>query len=135
VHAARARLVKILQLSKFYPPVRGGIETVALELTEGLNARGVQTDVLCAGLEPRTVIERKHAHTVVRAGSLGRLLSTSMSPALAWRFMGARRRYDLVHVHLPNPMANLAMWLARSPARVVLHWHSDIVNPPRALRV
>lgn len=135
MYPARARLVKILQLSKFYPPVRGGIETVALELTEGLNARGMQTDVLCAGLELRTVIERKHDHTVVRAGSLGRLLSTSMSPGLAWRFMGLRSRYDLVHVHLPNPMANLALWLARSPARIVLHWHSDIVNQPRALRL
>src|SRR4051812_17196641 len=37
------RPVHILQLSKFYPPVQGGIETLAFELTEGLNARGVRT--------------------------------------------------------------------------------------------
>jgi rhamnosyl/mannosyltransferase len=127
--------VRILQLSKFYPPVRGGIETVALELTEGLNARGHRTDVLCAGLGPRTQVERRHEYTVERAGSMGRLLSTSMSPALAWRMLRLGARYDVVHAHLPNPMANLALWLARSPARIVLHWHSDIVNQPRALRL
>ena len=40
--------MKVLQLSKFYPPVMGGIEAVAWELTEGLNRAGVATDVLCS---------------------------------------------------------------------------------------
>ncbi len=127
--------MQILQFSKFYPPVQGGIETVALELTEGLNARGLRTDVLCADLGPRTVVEQRQGYTVERAGSLGKLLSTSMSPALAWRYLRTHARYDVVHVHLPNPMANLALWLARSDARIVVHWHSDIVNQPRALRL
>lgn len=127
--------MRILQLSKFFPPVRGGIETVAFELTEGLNARGHRTDVLCADLGRTTHVERTHRYTVERAGSWAKLLSTSMSPALAWRMLRLRSRYDVVHVHLPNPMANAALWLARSPARLVLHWHSDIVNQPRALRL
>ncbi len=126
--------MKILQFSKFYPPFAGGIESVALELTVGLNARGFRTDVLCAGLELETRIEDADGYTIERAGSLGKLLSTSMSPALIWRFMKMRQRYDIVHVHLPNPMANLALWLAACPSRIVVHWHSDIVNQPRALQ-
>src|SRR5262249_20789332 len=93
------------------------------------------TDVLCADLGPRTRIERTHRYTVERAGSLGKLLSTSMSPALVWRMLRLRARYDVVHVHLPNPMANLALWLARRPAPVVLHLPRDIVTQPRALRL
>ena len=127
--------MQILQFSKFYPPVQGGIETVALELTEGLNARGVRTDVLCADLGRRTVVERRDGYTIERAGSLGKLLSTSMSPALVRRFLGSHSNYDIVNIHLPNPMSNLALWLARSKARIVVHWHSDIVNQPRALRL
>ncbi len=127
--------LQILQFSKFYPPVQGGIETVALELTEGLNARGLRTDVLCAALGRQTVVEQREGYTVERAGSLGKLLSTSMSPALVARYRRMRARYDVVHVHLPNPMSNLALWLARSDARIVVHWHSDIVNQPRALRL
>jgi glycosyltransferase involved in cell wall biosynthesis len=127
--------VRILQLSKFFPPVRGGIETIALELTEGFNALGIPTDVLCANLGLRTRIEKRQDYTVERAGSLGKLLSTSMSPALAWRVLRHRSRYDILHVHLPNPMANLALWIARWPHHVVVHWHSDIVNQPRALQL
>lgn len=127
--------MQILQFSKFYPPVQGGIEAVAQGLTEGLNERGVHTDVLCADLGRRTVVEQREGYTVERAGSLGKLLSTSMSPALAWRYMKMQSRYDVVHLHLPNPMSNLAVWLARSKARIVVHWHSDIVNQPKALRL
>ena len=127
--------MQILQFSKFYAPFAGGIESVAQELTVGLNARGFRTDVLCAGLEYETRIERVDGYTVERAGSLGKLLSTSMSPALVSRFMRMRERYDIVHVHLPNPMANLALWLARCPSHIVVHWHSDIVNQPMALRL
>lgn len=47
----------------------------------------------------------------------------------------ARGCYEVLHVHLPNPMANLALCLVGWPGRVVLHWHSDIVNQQRALRV
>jgi len=43
-------------------------------------------------------------------------------------------RYDLMHVHLPNPMANLAVLLSGFKGRVVLHWHSDIVKQRRAIK-
>jgi len=126
--------VKVLQLTKFYPPVHGGIETATQELADGLNRRGVPTDVLCAHTGRWSVVERRHGANVTRAGSLAFVLSTSMSPAMAWRLARMRRDYDLLHVHLPNPMANVAARVARWPGRVVVHWHSDIVNQQRALR-
>jgi rhamnosyl/mannosyltransferase len=130
--------VNILQLSKFYPPVHGGIETTAYELTEGLNAIGMHTDVLCANEGRKRIVERMGtppSYEVVRAASYAKLLSTSMSPGLAGELVRMRNRYDIVHVHLPNPMANVALWLARWPGRVVLHWHSDIINQARALKL
>lgn len=39
--------MKILQLGKFYP-VRGGVEKVMYDLMQGLSARGVDCDMLCA---------------------------------------------------------------------------------------
>ena len=36
--------------------------------------------------------------------------------------------YDILHVHLPNPMAHLAIMLCQPKAKLVLHWHSDIIN-------
>ena len=128
--------MKTLQISKFYPPVMGGIESVAFELTEGLNRQGVETDVLCAHIGSSTLRERSAAgYRIVRAGSLGKLLSTSMSPAM---LLEARRMcsdYDVIHVQMPDPMAALALWFARPRAKIVLHWQSDVINQRRALKL
>ena len=36
--------------------------------------------------------------------------------------------YDIIHMHLPNPMAHLAVLLCRPKAKLVLYWHSDIIS-------
>lgn len=121
--------VRVLQLAKFYPPERGGIESVVHELTTGLNRLGWLTDVLCAHRHWRTVDERQaDGVRVLRAGSFGTLLSTSLAPALLAHARRVLPGYDIVHVHMPNPLAALALWCSRPQARVVVHWHSDVVS-------
>lgn len=128
--------MKVLQLSKFYPPVRGGIEMTVWELTEALNRRGIYTDVMCANARMFTRRERAPTgYDVLRVGSLGKVLSTSMAPAMPWHLARRRYGYDLVHVHMPDPMAALALSLARPRARLVVHWHSDVVRQRRAMRL
>jgi glycosyltransferase involved in cell wall biosynthesis len=125
-----------MQISKFYPPVWGGIEAAAWELSEGLARLGCLADVLCANQSPTTVEDRVPAgYRVVRAASLGMLLSTSMAPALAWQLRRMALGRDIIHVHMPDPMAAAALWLVRPRARVVLHWHSDVVRQRRAMRL
>lgn len=128
-------VLKSLQFTKFYPPVFGGIETATYELAEGLIARGVPTDVLCANTERRAVRDTYGPVRVSRAASYAKLLSTSMAPGLITELARMRGLHDIVHVHLPNPMANLALRLAPPKARIVLHWHSDIINQARALKL
>ncbi len=121
--------MKVLQLTKFYPPVHGGIESVTRELTEGLNRAGWPTDVLCADLGPKSRFEPHAAgYSVMRAASLGRLLSASVSPMLAWHLRQQIDRYDLVHVHMPDPMAALALWASPLKVPLVVHWHSDVIR-------
>ncbi|MGY4830600.1 glycosyltransferase [Sphaerotilaceae bacterium SBD11-9] len=128
--------MNILHLTKFYAPVTGGIETVVLELAQGMRRQGLKVDVLCAGTERRTCHDRTaEGITVTRAGSLGKLLSTSMSPALMVQARRLVPSYDLVHVHMPDPMAALALWAAQPKAKVVVHWHSDVVRQNLAMRV
>jgi glycosyltransferase involved in cell wall biosynthesis len=114
----------------------GGIESVAFELTEGLNRRGVPTDVLCAHTSGSTVREEREAgYRIVRAGSLGKMLSTSMAPAMLMEMRRISQDYDILHVQMPDPMAALALWFARPAAKIVLHWQSDVVNQRRALKL
>jgi glycosyltransferase involved in cell wall biosynthesis len=125
--------MKILQLTKFYPPMSGGMESVVYELTEGLIARGGDIEVLCANSTATTKIDEGR-YPVIRAASLGRLLNTSISPALVWNLLCRRKSYDIVHVHLPDPMTNLALFICRPSCQIVVHWHSDIVAQKRALK-
>lgn len=121
--------MRILQLSKFYPPVEGGIEAVTREIAEGLAARRVGSDVLCAHTGRGTVEETSsHGVRVTRASSWGQALRTSVAPQMV-RLLAARHAgYDLIHVHMPDPLAALALWRVRPRARVVLHWHSDVLR-------
>lgn len=128
--------MKILQLTKFYAPVTGGIETVVLELVRGMRRLGVTVDVLCAGTEPwtrRSVSEE--GVQVTRSGSWGKLLSTSLSPGLIAHVRRLAPAYDVIHVHMPDPMAALALWVARPSAKLVVHWHSDVVRQRRTMRL
>jgi rhamnosyl/mannosyltransferase len=127
--------MKVLQLAKFYPPECGGIESVVRELTEGLNRIGWPTDVLCAHRQRRTVDESAPgAFRIVRAGSYGMLQSTSLAPSLIGWAQRMAPSYDIVHVHMPNPLAALALWRARPQARIVVHWHSDVISQRLALK-
>jgi glycosyltransferase involved in cell wall biosynthesis len=42
--------------------------------------------------------------------------------------------YDIIHVHHPDPMTALALKLSGYKGKVVIHWHSDILNQRFLLR-
>jgi rhamnosyl/mannosyltransferase len=128
--------MKVLQLSKFYPPVMGGIESVAWELTEGLYRAGIECRVLCSNQDSATVRElAPSGYEVMRVGSWGRVLSTSMAPSMPMHLRRLASRQDIVHVHMPDPMAAVAMMAAPTNARVVVHWHSDVIRQRRMLKL
>ena len=128
--------MKVLQVSKFYPPAHGGIEAVARDLSAGLVRQGVQVEVLCANTRPQRADEYDTLGVrITRAASHGMLLSTSVAPSLTWLLRQRRAEADIVHVHMPDPLAALAVWVARPPGRVVLHWHSDVVRQRFAMRL
>lgn len=130
------RLMRILLVSKFFPPVHGGIEAMAFELAEGLHKRNHTVDVLCANSGFKTVHDFGFGgYSVVRTSSLGRVLSTSISPAMAMTMLARRRQYDLIHVELPDPMACFAVWASRPEGKLVLRWHSDVVAQVRAMKL
>jgi rhamnosyl/mannosyltransferase len=121
--------MKVLQLAKFYAPDHGGIESVARDLSTGLLRHGCEVTVVCAHKRWQQADERDAMGVrIVRAPSLGMLLSTSMAPALPRLLRREGRDADVVHVHMPDPLAALAVWIARPRAKVVLHWHSDVVR-------
>lgn len=126
--------MKILHIGKFHP-IRGGVEKVMLDLTEGLSGRGIECDMLCAAQRGSyTVTLNDHAR-ILAVRTLARVKSTMLAPAMILRMRRIRHRYDIVHIHHPDPMAALALRLSGFKGRVVLHWHSDILRQRQLLRL
>jgi rhamnosyl/mannosyltransferase len=125
--------LKILQVASHYAPVVGGMETVLRDLSEGLVAAGDEVTVLCASAGPRGSDETIGGVRVLRSPSLGKMLSqplTPLFPATLWRI---HRSYDIVHLHMPNPLAEAAVAALPGRTAVVITYHADIIRQ-RALR-
>lgn len=127
--------MKVLQVGKFYPPQKGGMETVLYDLTEDLNKNGVKTDVLCSNVTPHTSIEKIHNYKVVRAANLGMFASTPLSPLMIKYLRELSNDYEIAHIHHPNPTANMALLLSGFKGKVLLHWHSDIIRQKILLKL
>jgi rhamnosyl/mannosyltransferase len=123
--------LKVLQVGKFYDPYRGGIETVLKDLCDELQSR-VELQVLVANTSARTVHEQR-PFPVTRVASWGTLLSSSITPG----FPGWLRKLpgDILHVHVPNPVAEVSYLMAGRDRPLVAHFHSDIVRQKSLLRV
>ncbi|WP_373032505.1 glycosyltransferase [Sulfurovum sp.] len=129
------RKKKVLQLGKFYSPYNGGIETVTFDITEYLNAQGIKTDVLCSNEKNEYSDETMNGYNVFRTKSWGVHFSTSITPQLITKLRKKANNYDILHIHLPNPMVNLALLLVNTNQKIVLHWHSDIIKQKYLLKL
>lgn len=118
--------LKILQLGKFYP-ICGGVEKVAYDLTLGLSEQNVDCDMMCASTEGGSRIIPINGHSrIICCHALTKAAATMISPAMIAALRARCKTYDIVHIHHPDPMACIALFLSGYKGKVVLHWHSDI---------
>lgn len=119
--------MRVLQVGKFYPPDPGGVETATRQVVEQLAALGMEPGVLCfAGEGPYDDLGLPWP--VWRAPAFASVASQPLSVAYVRRLAALAPHFDALQVHLPNPLAALAVFLARPKAKVVLHWHSDVIG-------
>lgn len=120
--------MKILQLGKFYP-VRGGVEKVMYDLTVGLSSEGIDCDMMCASADGPHMEKRLNDRAALYVcRTYGKVASTMISTEMVKAFREICGRYDIVHIHAPDPMACLALFMSGYKGKVVLHWHSDILK-------
>ena len=126
--------LKVLQLGKFYP-IRGGVEKVMYDLMTGLSEQGVRSDMLCA-VEGKSETIRLNDHAnLICCHAVKKVAATMISPSMVWTLRKICREYDIIHIHHPDPMACLALFLSGYKGRVILHWHSDILKQKNLLKL
>jgi len=123
--------MRVLQLGKFYDPFVGGMETVLKETCESL-ADEVQFQVVVANTHFRTEHEFRKV-PVTRVASCGKLFSCSIAPG--YPLWTRKFNADLIHVHIPNPLAELSALLADRDIPVVAQFHSDVVRQRNLMRL
>ena len=122
--------MKILQLGKFYP-IRGGVEKVMEILTDGISARGIRCDMLCAsfdGKKEMQVIPINENGRFIVVPTLKKAAGTMLAPKMIGWLRKHAKEYDIIHIHHPDPMAALALKISGFSGPVALHWHSDILS-------
>src|SRR5829696_7831153 len=123
--AATPRRLRVLQVGKFYPPHRGGMESHLQALCGELRA-GVDVEVLVAGEGRRTAVEVLDSVKVTRVGTLFDFAAAPVCPGLVRRIRQSRA--DIVHLHWPHPTALLAYLASGHAGRLVITYHSDVVR-------
>ena len=109
----------------YHPPTPGGIEQHMQLLCTKL-ARELDVAVLVPSRSRRRVAERLDGVSVVRVPEFGRYASVPLCPTMPREL--ARLRPDLVHLHFPNPMGDLADLLGAPGVPLVVTYHADIVR-------
>ena len=124
-------MIKILHLSKFYPPFQGGIETFLYDLNEDIydNYReGIQSDVVSFNSSNISVDDINNGYLVHRSAMYTSISKMPISfNYISWLFKNASK-YDIIHLHYPNPFADLALLLSCYNGKLIVHWHSDIIK-------
>lgn len=130
--------MNVLQVSKYYYPTVGGIEQVVRTIAEGLTPED-DARVLAAADGRVGTSETIHGVDVQKVATLGDVWSVPLSPTFPFALARAVAPADVVHVHLPNPVA-VASYLALSDLSpgsrnhsLVVTYHSDVVRQSTAM--
>lgn len=119
--------LRVLHIGKFFPPDPGGMEVYLADLMHAQRAHGLDAHALVHGTprpdDPawlvRVPVAARLMHVVPLAPGFRRALAQAIE----------RIEPDVLHLHMPNASALLALTLA-SARRIpwVVHWHSDVVS-------
>ncbi len=117
--------LRVLHVGKFYPPHMGGIEThlqaLCGELTKSLRLR-----VVVANDSDALSEQPVNGVSVTRVPTRLTLASTPLCPGMIRQIRQSDA--DIIHIHLPNPMAVMAYLRSGHRGRLIVTYHSDTVR-------
>jgi rhamnosyl/mannosyltransferase len=126
--------MRVVHVYKDIYPVLGGIENHVRALCRELARRqDLDVQILVTSTDRRSSVGRLDGVPVIRAGRLAVPASTPISPRLAYELR--RLRPDIIHIHAPYPVGEVAALLGKPAIPTVITYHSDVVRQKALLRV
>jgi rhamnosyl/mannosyltransferase len=116
----------VLQVCTYYYPFTGGIQRLVRSLVTGIE--DVESRIVTAETRGLGGVDEKHDTTVVRASTLGELKSMPISPTFPYRVRQQLEWADLIHYHVPFPLAPISHLLTVDDTPSVATFHDDIIG-------
>jgi rhamnosyl/mannosyltransferase len=110
------------------PETSGGIPTVMKAISDGLRHQFHFNFLISSNLGA-TLFQDHLGVCVTTVRNMGHFMSTPIAPTFPFHLRALEGSHDLIVVHAPFPLADLAGLLGafrRTP--LIVHWHSDIVR-------
>lgn len=121
-------MANIVHFGKYYSPDTGGIESVTCSLARGAARAGHRVTVVCFQKSTAKNEDLLDGVRIVRV-PLSRLIA---SQPLGFKYvlscLREARQADIVHLHAPNMLAALCSLIIGKRPRLLVHWHSDVIN-------
>lgn len=122
------RPIRILHVFRKNPfQSKGGVETFIRVLCEGLSKNNIESDIFCLGpiKEYSNPINKVNCYQERRDFSI---LSAEFSFAAGKSFKELSSTCDALHLHYPDPFADLLYLSLKDKPPTVVTYHADIVN-------
>jgi glycosyltransferase involved in cell wall biosynthesis len=113
----------ILHLSKYYLPNLGGIESAVKSITESNNPNFEHTVLTNS---KNTEIRLINNVRVIDRKSFS-VFSQPISLSYCLWYLLNRKKFSIIHLHLPNYVSALLVLLF-PPKKLIVHWHASIDN-------
>ncbi len=103
------------------------METVLKDLCEQTYVeKNAEVRVVCSNVCSTLKIEQINHIKIIRVPRIGIFFSQPLNPTLIFHLIRESKWADIIHIHTPNPIAELLSFCLRKP-KVITH-HSDIIN-------
>lgn len=124
--------LRVLQINKYYHPHIGGIERVVQQVAEGL-AEETNMTVLVSAEDKKYHEELINGAKIIRLPRHIKFGSMPISFGLFGKLRKLSKEQDIIHLHMPFPIGDLACLLSGYKGKIVLWWHSDVVRQKKLM--
>ncbi len=121
-------MANIVHFGKYYFPDLGGIESVTISLARAAVVFGHSVSVICFEKSPANNEEVIDGVKVFRAPIHKTIASQPLGIRYLLQCLKAAKGADIVHLHAPNMLAALCALFIVKKTRLLVHWHSDVIN-------
>lgn len=121
--------MKALHFGRFFTSYPGGLERHVCVLLDELS-KTMQADNLVANTSLKSDVLNYKNRWIYRAASFGVFASTALAPAMIYKMLQLQKknRYDIVHLHFPDPLTCICAMFLPDDVKIVITWHSDVAR-------